>query len=132
MSDSIVQNLLALPFSLRQKRLARSRRPPTEMEFVQQIGDEGGDRDAALSVWRRLTTWGYIDGFTPYPTDSLSNVFGIAEEELEVDILQGILTELGAPMPTQELCDRFGPIDTPLQVARFIALCRKSAVSNSK
>ena len=76
----VLEALLALPFSFRQRRLAQARQSLSETEFVKQIIAQGGDEKAGVAVWRHLSDWGYVDGFTPYPTDSLGAVFGIAEE----------------------------------------------------
>jgi hypothetical protein len=126
MSDSLLQTLLALPLSVRQKRLTRGRKALTAAEFVQQITDQGGDRDAAVLIWRHLADWGYVAGFTPYPTDNLPSVFGIDEEELDEDLILSILTELKLPVPSQEFLAQFGSVDTPLRVAELAAQCRKS------
>jgi hypothetical protein len=127
--SNLMKKLLGLPFSLRQKRLAGDRMALGEPEFVQQIAEQGGDRMAAGVIWRFLRDWGYEDGFTPYPTDNLGSVFGIAEEELETDLVIGVLRELNIPMPTQELVDEFGAVDTPLRVALLVARCRELSVA---
>jgi hypothetical protein len=119
-----LKQVLGLPFSFRQKSLAGNRKALSETEFVQQIAEQGGDGVAAAAIWRFLKEWGYEDGFTPYPTDSLGSVFGIAEEELEVDLILGILRELNLATPSQKVIDDFGVVDTPLRVALLIARCR--------
>ena len=124
MSNSHIKYLLGLPFSHRQSRLAQARRPLTETEFVQQITDQAGDRDAAVAVWKRLKDWGYQESFTPYPTDSLGSVFGIAEEEKDEDLILSILKELDIPVPSQQTIESFGAVQSPLQVAKFVAFCR--------
>ena len=58
MSKGLTNFLFRLPFSLRQRHLARDRKALTETEFV---------------------------GFTPYPEDSPGSVFGITEEEKDED-----------------------------------------------
>jgi len=127
MMKHVLKTVLGLPFSLRQKRIARTRIPMTDSEFVHQIVKQGGDRDAASAVWRKLKEWGYEDGFTPQPADSLSSVFGIAEEELDEDLVLDILKELNVSVPNREVVGAFGVIDTPLQVAKFVAHCRRVA-----
>lgn len=96
-----------------------------ETEFVQQIVHEGGDRDAASSLWKRLKDWGYENGFTPHPTDSLHWTFGIAEEEKDEDLILDILNELNVVVPNRETIHGFGPVETPLAVAKFVAFCRQ-------
>jgi hypothetical protein len=98
----------------------------TESEFVQRILEQGGDHMAAVAVWGRLREWCFVEGFTPYPGDSLAWVFGIAEEELDEDLILGILTELNLQPPNEQLLKDFGPVDTPLRVALLVGLTRRS------
>lgn len=121
----VLKNLLGLPFSSRQRRLAQKRQALSETEFVQRIADQGGDALAAAALWSRLKDWTYVNDFTPYPTDRLGSVFGIAEEELDEDLILGILRELNVPTPSNEFLSEFGVIDTPIRVAQLVALCRK-------
>lgn len=123
--SNVLKNLFGVPFNLRQSRLARSRQALSETEFVQRITDQGGDREAALALWTTLKDWTCASDFTPYPTDSLGWVFGIAEEELDEDLVLGILRRLDVTVPNNELLAEFGAIDTPLRVAQLVALCRK-------
>ncbi|MGE5833238.1 MAG: hypothetical protein ACM4AI_02040 [Acidobacteriota bacterium] len=125
MSKGLTNFLFRLPFSLRQRHLARDRKALTETEFVRRIMDQGGDPDAAISAWGRLRDWGYEEGFTPYPEDSLGSVFGITEEEKDEDLVLSILKELDVPVPSQETINGFGKVETLLQIAKFVAFCRK-------
>ena len=122
---NILEKLVYLPFSLRQRRLARTRRPLSEAQFASQIADRGGDAQAALAIWRHLSQWISADGFAPDPSDSLGSVFGISEEELDEDLVLGVFAELGLKQPTTALAFEFGRLDTPLRVAQFVAHCRR-------
>ena len=99
MKTGIVQRLLALPFSARQRTLAKSRPAMSYSDFVASITRSGGNADAAGLVYSKLQDWVYHDGFTPYPDDSLSSVFGIAEEELDEDIILDALVRDQRPEP---------------------------------
>jgi hypothetical protein len=118
-----------MPFSARQARLAQKREALNEEEFVRRIAHDGGDRDAATVLWTKLVNSRYPDNFTPYPSDSLLKVFGIAEEELDEDLILAILNELNVRPPSKEVLSQFGVIDTPLRVAQLIALCRRNPLS---
>jgi hypothetical protein len=122
----ILKFIMHVPFSVRQARLARSRRSLSKDDFVREIGLQGGDADAAAFIWDLLREWTNVDGFTPYPMDSFASVFGLAEEELEEDLIVGVLRLLNARMPDQQDASAFGPIDTPLQAAKFVAVVRKA------
>lgn len=124
MVGNVLQGILALPFSHRQKRLMKSRPALSMDEFVRQVSDAGGDREAAAAVHRKLMDWAYVDGFTPYPEDSLGQVYGIAEEELDEDFILDILNVLSVPLPSKERLSAFGPVATPLQVAQLVSLAR--------
>jgi hypothetical protein len=130
--SKVIKNLLGFPFSSRQGRLARERQALSETEFVQRIVGQGGDALAAAALWRRLKEWTCVNDFTPYPTDSLGSVFGIAEEELDEDLLLGILRELGLSTPSNELLSEFGVVDTPLRVAQLVAQCRRPPVTSPR
>ncbi|MBU0832079.1 MAG: hypothetical protein KKH33_06815 [Alphaproteobacteria bacterium] len=127
MLGNFVQSILALPFSSRQKQLSKARPPLDEDEFAKQILDAGGDPEAAFIVYRKLTEWTYVKGFTPYPEDDLGKVYGIAEEELDEDMILDILNSLGVPPPSKERMVAFGAVKTPLQIAQLVSLARAEA-----
>jgi hypothetical protein len=124
MKKSMIQKILALPFSKRQKILAKNRPRLSHADFTRAIVSGGGDEQAADLVRTKLQDWIYNESFSPYPEDSLSSVFGIAEEELDEDLILDVLMKLGVPTPSQQDVEAFGPIDTALDVARLVALAR--------
>lgn len=124
MPGSVLQGILALPFSRRQKRLMKSRSPLSEGDFVDQVIAEGGDREAAIIVYRKLREWTYAEDFTPYPEDSLGQIYGIAEEELDEDLILDTLNGLRVTPPSKERVATFGPVDSPLRVAQLVSLAR--------
>jgi hypothetical protein len=119
-----IRKLLGLPFSYRQRRLGRERKPLDEAAFVHEITGDDGDHAAAILLWKRLQGWVYAENFAPYPSDDLEKVFGIAEEELDEDLILSILQELSVPPPSDEALSRFGRINTPLRVAQLVGRCR--------
>lgn len=129
MSRGVLQSILALPFSRRQTQLAKVRAPLSEDEFATRISDDGGDREAAIFVYRKLSEWVYTKGFTPYPDDSLGRIYGIAEEELDEDLILEAFNALAVVPPGEEQLKAFGPVDTPLQVAKLIAQARTEATT---
>lgn len=124
MKTGIVQKFLALPFSARQSALAKKRTAISHSDFVSLITRSGGDAGAADLIHSKLQDWIYHNSFTPHPDDSLSAVFGIAEEELDEDIIMDVLATLGLSAPPQQEVTAFGPIDTATRVAQFVALAR--------
>lgn len=124
MGKGVVQRFLARPFSTRQLALANNRPPLSQSDFVSRIAQAGGADDAATIIHSKLQDWIYHDGFSPYPDDSLGSVFGIAEEELDEDIILDVLNKLGLSAPPQQVVEAFGPIDTATDIARFVARAR--------
>lgn len=113
-----------MPFSLRQKRLAKEREPLTESDFVASIADADGDPEAARFVHQELQGWLYAEGFTPYPSDDLERIYGIAEEELDEDLILGIFKQIGLHPSSSETVKMFGKVQTPLDVARLVKVAR--------
>jgi hypothetical protein len=112
------------PWSARQRRLAQSRKAITAQEFITAVSAIGGDRETAILIWDYLQDWGLANGFTPYPDDDLSTIFGIAEEELEIDLVGSILTRLSLPLPTTSQLQQFGAVDTPARIALLVTYLR--------
>jgi hypothetical protein len=117
--------LFALPFSYRQKKLTASRSPIDKEQFVSRISAAGGDERAAAIVWDTLLAGWVIEGFTPYPDDSLRRVYGVADEELDDDLIARTLEELHLPIPDRDVVERFGIIDSPCRVAQLVSECRQ-------
>lgn len=126
MKSSFIQKILAFPFSYRQKSLSKTRPPLSKSAFVFSIGQHGGDLEAAEIIYTKLQDWVYHEEFTPYPDDSLGSVFGIAEEELDEDLILDIFRRLGISTPSEEEVVTFGAIDTAADVSRLVALARRS------
>lgn len=121
----MIKFLLGLPFSYRQNRLARGRPRIDKAEFISRVIAQGGDDRAAEAVWDVLVADWTSEGFSPYPEDSLGRVFGVAEEELDEDLVSRTLKDLDLPLPDREFTKQFGVIDTPLRVAQFVSECRR-------
>ena len=132
MTAGLVQFILALPISLRQKNLAKVRPPMNETEFVAEVIKMGGDEEAALLIHRELCDWVCAKGFTPYPDDNLLRIYGMADEELDEDLILDMLERFGLPIPDQELIDDFGAMDTPTDVARLIKVMRTHSMTADK
>lgn len=124
MAASFLQTVLALPFSRRQKRLASSRPALDEVEFTNRIVDAEGDRESATIIYRKLCDWVYAQGFTPYPDDNLVRIYGMAEEELDEDMILAVLDQLRVPPPNAEQLKRFGLVETPMKVAQLVSFAR--------
>jgi hypothetical protein len=116
--------LFGLPFSQRQRRLARNRPAMTKTRFVENIVSTGGDAAAAAFVWDRIISFCIEPGHSPYPDDSLAQIYGIAEEDRDEDIILKILEKAKLPIPDSKTIELFGEVDTPRRVAQFVEFCR--------
>lgn len=125
MGQSLLQAILALPFSWRQRQLAAKRPPMKEGEFIDRILAVGGDAEAARFVRNELLDWVYVPNFTPYPDDSLSRLFGIAEEELDEDLIQQMFKSLAVALPPAGMFRHVGTLDTPSQLAKLVNAARQ-------
>jgi hypothetical protein len=120
----MLRTLLGQPFSGRQKRLAESRPAMCEADFVSSIEQRNGDGQAARAIWQKLRDWCYDPSFAPGPEDDLEYVFGIAEEELDEDIILDIFKALRLEVPGEAEVKAFGDVDTPLRIAQLVAQSR--------
>lgn len=119
--------ILGLPFSYRQKRLAAMRPMIDKEQFISMITTDSADRHAAGKIWDALVADRVDENFAPYPDDSLGRVYGIAEEELDKDLIARLLKELNIPIPDRDFTKRFGIVDSPRRVADFVGACRRKA-----
>ena len=118
-----VRFILQFPFSLRQRRLTASRRPMSRDEFIEAVSSTEDGRNAATMLWNKLNEFRAWDGFTPYPSDDLGRVYGMAEEELDEDTVLDILEKTNTPIPSPEFLEKFGPLKTPQDIIRLVELC---------
>ncbi|MFC0132351.1 hypothetical protein [Massilia eurypsychrophila] len=94
------------------------------IEFVRRIVAAGGDEEAAWLVHAELAGWINVAGFSPYPEDKLDWVYGIAEEELDEDLILEMLRKLKIKLPTSEALLALGPINTPIEIAHLVRRAR--------
>jgi acyl-homoserine lactone acylase PvdQ len=101
------ERLLRARFYSRQQKLIRLRGEVTAQSFSAMFTDER-ERMVARMVWDHLRREAVVPDFRPHPDDRLLTVYGIAEEELDEDLILQVLRDLGAPTPRQASADAFG------------------------
>ena len=106
-----------------QERLASSRPIISKEQFVDALVSTGARADVSECIWELVASSVLFKGFSPYPDDSLLYTLGIAEEELEIDMISDTCRALALQLPSQDLIDQFGPIETPRHVALLISRC---------
>jgi hypothetical protein len=109
-----------LPFSSRQRRLAESRSPMSRDDFAAQLATNEFGRAAAGMLWEKLQERLCFEGFSPHPTDDLCRVYGLAEEDLDEDVILAMLNTLHCPSPGEDVLNNIGPINTPKDLIRLV------------
>jgi len=118
----IIKKILEQPFLGRQERLAAGRLTMSKTDFVNNLASSEIGRRAALLLWDKLQDEKCSKDFYPHPDDNLANVFGLAEEDLDEDIILYIFRSLDITPPDSKVMMAFGPIETPRDIVRLIEL----------
>jgi hypothetical protein len=108
----------------RQRRAVRSRPSLTAHDFARLIQSCGGDAQAAHLIHKMLLRFVYARGFTPDPKDDLLYLYGIAEEELDEDLIAQVLSDLRIPAPSNHTIESVGSVRTPLDIAKLVRSAR--------
>ena len=114
-----LKNLLEFPLEKTQAGLAASRSPISKADFVDRAGKTEKGRKVAGFVWEKLDVLKVVSQFSPDPADDLLRVYGLAEEDLDEDIILESLRAAGLRTPTQEEVKRAGPINTPADIVKL-------------
>jgi len=117
-----IKFFLEMPFSLRQRRLSSIRSAITKDEFISMLTSTPSASTIAGMLWDKLNDVKVHDDFTPYPDDDLSQVYGLSDEDLDEDVILFILHSVKREVPSKEAIARFGPVRTPRDIVRFIAI----------
>ena len=115
-----IKFLLEWPLSARQLGLASSRQPIIRERFVAELASTETGKAAADLLWDKLNDAKVCDEFVPYPDDDLLWTYGLADEDLDDDIILAILVAVTANIPDEPFLKRFGPVDTPRDIIRLI------------
>ncbi len=123
-SKSIL-GFLELPWYRRQKALAKERPAISRDEFVARVSTTDLGRHSAGLLWEKLEEAKVVENFHPYPLDDLLHTFGLAEEDLDEDIILAIIKAVGSIIPSRKLLKEFGPIETPLDIVKLIEMANR-------
>jgi len=77
-------------------------------------------------LWEKLLEVRADDQFSPYPDDDLLQVFGLAEEDLDEDVILEIITLTGSAVPSRDMLAKFGPVNTPADIIKLIEMSNAS------
>lgn len=118
--ESLVQRIVDWPFRGRQLRAMKARKIYTKNNFQEQLSDAGGDSEVIEEVWAILTDHA-IDGFKPKPEDNLQYIFGLAEEDLDEDVVMKLLETYSCRIPSESELASMRSIDTVKDLVMFVS-----------
>lgn len=120
--DFVVQ----LPFSWRQSRARAVREDMTQHKFVSALASDDLEERAAGLLWEKLVEAAVISDFRPKPDDNFLRIYGLAEEDLDEDIVMAILIQLGFGVPRPAVIEQAGEIASPREFMQLVRLTRSA------
>src|SRR3954451_21323817 len=123
----LVMHLFAIPFGWRQRKAMASRANVSQEDFISALARNPFEREVAELLWLPLRDQASVPDFRPLPDDSLEKMYGIAEEELDEDILLSLMDRFRIAVPGTNQVKEFGAVESPRDVMRFIAFAREQA-----
>jgi hypothetical protein len=104
----------------RQQRWVHSRQGYSREDFTSHFAGSGVDVTVAQRTWDALLLAAEIDGFKPHPMDSLLHVFGLADEDLDDDVVLPLLIQCGCRIPSPQETMRMRPVETVADLVHFV------------
>lgn len=123
-NESLLQRILDWPFRGRQLHAMKARESYTMSSFQEQLTDAGGDSEVIQEVWAILRDHA-IDGFKPKPEDNLQYIFGLAEEDLDEDVVLKLLKICNCRVPTEGELALMNPVDTVKDLVMFVSALKR-------
>lgn len=118
--------VIQLPFSWRQRQARRLRDDITREQFIAALAQDDFEARAAALLWDKLVEAAMIEDFRPLPDDDFLRLYGLAEEDLDEDIILEILIGLGIGVPPPGVAGEAGPIGSPRDLLRLVRLARSN------
>lgn len=123
---SFITDLLHFPFKGRQEKACQDRSGLTKRDFVTSLVNSQEDESAANLLWDFLVDAAVVKNFIPHPDDNFLWMYGLAEEDLDEDIILEILKRLGIDPPTPGIVDEVGEVTSPKELMRLVRLSREA------
>src|SRR5688572_24881227 len=123
---SVLLDLVQFPFRRRQKAARKERHEVTRIDFVDQLAATPAERQAADLLWDLLVETAVVEDFRPLPDDSLPKLYGLAEEDLDEDVILSIVQAMNLSPPSPASLHEIGTMETPRDVMRLIRAARYS------
>ncbi len=127
-------NLRALewPFYGRQKEIMTDRSACKKSDFVDYFIDIGIDEIVASAIWARLVEAAAFDGFMPHPEDDLEWVYGLAEEDLDEDLVLALIEQFGGYVQCEKELEAENPLKTVRDMVIYISRMKGLGESTKK
>jgi hypothetical protein len=109
------------PFLGRQRRLMRDRGSYTRADFAAFFTARGVPQQITDEVWNALVAEAAVEDFRPKPEDDLIKTFGLADEDLDEDVVLPLLERCGCRIPAADEVSALGPVATVGDLVGFIA-----------
>jgi hypothetical protein len=117
--------VLSFPFSVRQRKSARSRRGASFEMFSDELGvQDKGEEHAATFLWNELEGLVVYPQFHPLAYDNLLYFYGLGADDVD-ELAAGALTAAGVPLPPEDDPLDFGPLETPADIFRLLRAARE-------
>lgn len=113
--------MFQFPFRHRQKAALSERRNVTKAAFVGQLAQSDLERRAAGKLWDLLVDAAVVEDFRPLPDDDFLRLYGLADEDLDDDIIFSILQSVGLT-PSSEVITAAGVMRSPKDFIRLVRL----------
>lgn len=114
--------LVQLPFSWRQHKARAHRDDMTRERFVAALATNDAEELAAGILWDKLIESAVVSDFRPYPEDDFLYLYGLADEDLDEDIILEIFSSLGRKPPNPSELQIVGPVSSPRDVIKLVKL----------
>jgi len=118
--ESLIQRMLDWPFRGRQLRAMQLREGYGKKDFEEQLINAGADSEIIEQVWAILADHA-VDGFKPKPEDNLQYMFGLAEEDLDEDVILRLLEGNGCHIPGESEVAELGRVNTVENLVMFVS-----------
>lgn len=108
----------------RQAHLMLAEGERTPEAFARSCAGLGIDEDICQRTLSALGKVAAVDGFVPATCDDLLEVYGLADEDLDDDLVLPLLTQMACKIPTPAETSSMRPVRTVGDLVRFLQRMR--------
>ncbi|HEX8534731.1 MAG TPA: hypothetical protein VF662_11235 [Allosphingosinicella sp.] len=116
--------IIQLPLRRKQRSALKSRYDVTKDSFVRSMADDPLDEAVASFIWDFLVDAAVVIDFKPLPDDNFLRMYGLAEEDLDDDLILRTFENLQLPPPSSSTIEQVGEIKCPQDIMRLVRLSR--------